>query len=690
MKYTPAELSALLSKELRQALGSPGSEIAALRLRNLQYYKAEAEGELAAPEIADRSSLVATDVADTVEWILPGLLRPFVTSQDALQARARKPEYAEGAQQVADYLRWLFWKQNRGFHLLAQWFKDALIQKVGFLKIGTVEIEEDAEENYEGLNEAQMLILSQDKEGKIIGQESFPGPEGILYNATFKRTTKKRKAQVKPVPPEEMRVHPRSRYGEPVLFAAHVFYKTKQDLEADGYDLSQASSDAGWNMEEIERVSTQTPWFYDSSDGEMAQYRFSECYIKLDQDEDGVAEWLKVGLIGETVATLNGKDDIEKVDDHPFEWFCPVPMPHTFFGLCPADQAIEPQRFRTSLIRSCADNVYLSVNKRVGVVEGEVEIDDVLNNRPGGIVRMKHANSIFPLEQNGLDAGAWQMVEWAEQWREDRTGFSKQTQGINPDIFNATKGGTQILTDRADMRIELMARNASDAVERMFAKLLKTVSLYQNTPELAELQKGAWQTVDPRDWHKQYEIELEVGLGTGDKDKQVAFLGTMLPVFEKLVAGGVIDPSGALKATKDMMDFGGLPNPEQYLVPAQPKPPQPTDAQVKAQSDLALEQARGQVQKDVAQFRTQAEIAQSEGMQRGEVAKFQAEAQIKNADRVADRDMQLTIEREKMASNERIEQMKAASAERIEGARIAAAQLAARNPMAQERANFNS
>jgi len=690
MKYTPSELSAMLSKELRQALGSPGSEIAQIRLRNLQYYKATAEGELAAPEIADRSSLVATDVADTVEWMLPGLLRPFVTSQDALQARARKPEFAEGAKQVEDYLRWLFWKKNRGFHILAQWFKDALIQKVGFVKISTVDVEEDTEENYEGLSEQQMVALSNDKEGKIIGQEMVQGLFGPVYNATFKRTTKTRKATIKPCPPEEIRVHPRARWGEPVQFIAHVFYKTKQDLEADGYDLSNASSDMGWNMEEIERVSTQTPWFYDQSDGEMGQYRFSECYIRLDQDEDGVAEWLKIGLIGETVATLNGKDDIEKVDDHPFEWFCPSPMPHTFFGLCPADQAIEPQRFRTSLLRSCADNVYLSVNKRMGIVEGDVEVDDVLNNRPGGIIRMKNANALVPIEQNGLDAGAWQMIEWAERWREDRTGFSKQTQGIDPDIFNATKGGTEILTGRADMRVELIARHASDAVERMFVKLLKVVSLYQNTPKLAELQKGAWATIDPRDWHKQYEIELEVGLGTGDKDKQVAFLGGMLPVFEKLAMNSVIDPAGALQAAKNMMEFAGLPNPEQYLPPAQPKQPQPSPDEIKAQSAERLAQINGQMQKDVAAFQTQAEMAQAERAQHGEIAKFQAEAQIKDADRVADREMQLVIARENNASAERIKAAELASAEKIEGARIAAAQLAAQNPLTQERANFNA
>lgn len=716
-KYSDSELAAILSKELRQSLGSPGSEIAMLRLRNLQYYKAEAEGELAAPEITDRSSIVSTDVADTINWMLPGLLRPFVTSQEALQASAKKPQFSEGAKACQEYLRLLFWKRNKGYNVLRQWFMDAMIQKVGFLKVSWVETEEDAEENYEGLNAQQMQMLMADPEGKVIAAtprtvDLGDGPMEV-YDATFKRTAKVGKCIVAPCPPEEMRIHPRARYGQPVPFIAHVFPRSRQDLEADGYDLTNVNADEGWSMEQIERVATQTPWFYDSSDGEMQQYKFAECYIRLDDDEDGIAEWLKVGMIGETIAILNGKPDRQKVDDDPFVYFCPSPMPHQFFGNCPADWAIEPQRFRTSLLRSCADNVYLSVNQRTGVVEGQVNLDDLLNSRPGGIVRMKNPNAMVPIQQNGLDASAWQMVEWAEMWREDRTGFSKQTQGINPDIFDATKGGTQILTDRADQRVELMAREGSFSVERLFNKMLKCVSLYQNTPETAELSKGAWQTIDPRDWHKQYELELDVGLGTGSKEKQALFLGQLLNIQKELVVGGVIDPQGAVLAARNMTEFSGLPNPEQYFPPAQPKPPQPNPEEIKAQAAMQLAQAKGQSDAQLAQiagqitvqvesakaqatmqvakYQTEQEIQQAATAQAGEIQKFQAEAQIKNADKMAERELTLLIERERCASAERIAAAEIASKERIEGAKIQAAQIAAENASkVEERVNVSA
>ena len=635
-KYSDPELSAMLGKELRQALGSPGSEIAQLRLRNLQYFKATAEGELAAPEITDRSSLVATDVADTVEWMLPSLLRVFATSQDAMNCTAKKPQYADGAKMASEYLRWLFWKKNRGFHTLYQWFKDALIQKVGFLKVSWEEIEEDAEESYHGLTAEQANDLLEDDGVKAISQaerqimvhdEMSEQPMPLtVYDITIKRTSKTGKCVVKPCPPEEIRIHPRARYGEEFPFVAHVFYKSRQDLEADGYDLTNVGSDQGWSMEQIERVSTQTPWFYDQSDGEMQQYRVSECYIKLDQDGDGIAEWLKVTMIGETVM------DQEKVDEHPFVFFCPAPMPHTFFGQCPADWAIEPQRLRTSLLRSMLDNIYLSVNQRTGVVEGQVNLDDLLNSRPGGIVRMQNAGALVPIVQNGLDPAAWNMVEWAEQWRESRTGFTRQSNGLNPDALqNSQVGsmGVNQMAERADQRIELIARMAAEAVERLFRKLLRCVSMYQNIPEMVEVN-GTWGEIDPRDWHKQFDIEINVGLGVGSKEKQAALLGQLLGVQKEMIIGGLIDPQGSVLAAKHMAEFSGLPQPEQYFPAPQPKQPQPSPEEIKGHVQMQVEQMKAQLKaqsdSEKAQLSAQVEQAKQEAQQAQEQAQNELEA----------------------------------------------------------------
>jgi hypothetical protein len=682
-KYSDSELSALLDKELRQSLGSPTSEIAHLRLRNLQYYKADATGELAPPSIPDRSQIVATDVADTVNWMLPSLVRVFAASPDAVECVPTHPRFAPQAKLASEYMRHCFWKKNSGFSVVNGWFKDALIQKVGFVKVFWEESTQDIEESYDDLLPEQVeMILAEGDEVEVIEQEAHTelveGQPVEMYDIRIKRAKKDDKCIVLNVPPEEMRLHPRARYGEEPLFVAQQFYRTRGELEADGYDLTNVSTEDGWHIEEIERANTQTPFFYDSSDGELQRYRVSECYIKLDQDSDGIPEWLRVLMIGKTIL------EQEKVPDHPFVWFCPDPLPHTFFGQCPADFAIEPQRLRTSLMRALLDNVYLSVNQRTQVIEGQVNLDDLLMSRPGGIVRTKMAGAMTPVPQNGLDPSAWQMVEWAEQWRETRTGYTRYSQGLSPDALNPTATGVNIITEKADQRVELIARVAAESVKQLFAKMLACMCRYQEVEEVVELM-GQWTPIDPREWSDGYQIEVTAGLGTGSKDKKAMVMQQVMQMQAPLVQGGVIPPQAAILAARKFLDAAGVQGAEELFPDAQPPQPQANpeamkmqaeqakhQAQMQAdamakQADMQLERDRMQMQAQVDSHRQQVESEQKnlEQSQQLQLEKYKADRQ---AEVEASR---LEFERWKaqLASDTQIylEQLKQAQAAPIQG-----------------------
>lgn len=612
-KYSDSELSAILDKELRQSLGAPTSEVAALRLRNLQYYKAVAEGELAPPAIPDRSSIVASDVADTVEWMLPSLIRVFAASPDAVECTPTAPRFEPQAKLASEYMRHCFWKKNDGFSVLNAWFRDALIQKVGFLKVYWEESSRDVEESYDDLMPEQVEHLLNEQGVEAIEKESHvelvEGQPIELFDVKVKRTKNEDRCVVKCVAPEEMRIHPRARYGDEPLFVAQQFYRTRGELEADGYDLTNVSTEDGWHIEEIERANTQTPFFYDASDGELQRYRVSECYIKLDQDKDGIPEWVRVLMIGKTIL------EQEKVPDHPFVWFCPIPLPHTFFGLCPADQAIEPQRLRTSLMRALLDNVYLSVNQRTAVVEGQVNLDDLLLSRPGGIVRTKMQGAMTPVPQNGLDPSAWQMVEWAEQWRETRTGYTRYSQGLSPDALNPTATGVSLIAEKADQRTELIARVAAESVRVLFTKMLACMCRYQEVADVVDLM-GQWIPIDPREWDEGYQITVNAGLGTGSKDKKAQVLQMVMQMQAPLAQAGVIPPQAVITAARKFVDAAGLMGAEELFPDAQP-PQQP-------QQDPKIAQAQMQMQHDAAKAQAQ----------------MQADMQAKQAD--------LQLERERM------------------------------------------
>jgi hypothetical protein len=267
---------------------------------------------------------------------------------------------------------------------------------------------------------------------------------------------------------------------------------------------------------------------------------------------------------------------------------------------------------RLDLLRGLMDNVYLSVNQRTQVVEGRVNLDDLTNNRPGGVVRVKDLTSMAPIQQAGLDQGAWQMVEWGEQWRERRTGHTRYSQGMSPDALNPTATGVNIITEKADQRVELIARVAAVSVERMFRKMLKCMGRYQTAPELVELM-GKWVHVDPREWAEGYEVELDVGLGTGSKDKKAIALQTILGMQQPLAQGGVLPSKAVIETGRRFAEAVGLGDPELYFPDPQPQqPPQPPPQIQAKKMELDADAQKFQAQNGIDAQKAQAAAAEAE------------------------------------------------------------------------------
>jgi hypothetical protein len=431
--------------------------------------------------------------------------------------------------------------------------------------------------------------------------------EVMVYDITIQRTNSVGRCVVETIAPEYMRVHRRAKYGKPPPFIAEVRPAFKYELEEEGFDLTNVGDGLPWSsMEESERQQMQGGDQFGDDTGEFSLYERADVYIKLDQDMDGVAEWRHVIMVGDKVMSD------EKADDHPYVELCPNPEPHVFFGQCPADFAIEPQRLNTSLLRGLMDNVYLAVNQRTQVIDGQVNLDDLTNSRPGGVVRVKNLNAMAPIVQSPLDPGAWKMVEWGEQWRERRTGHTRYSQGMSPDALNPTATGVNIITEKADQRVELIARVAAASVERMFRKMLKCMGRYQNMPEVVELL-GQWVEVDPREWAEGYEVEVDVGLGTGSKDKKAVALQTINGMQQPLLQQGIISPQAVIESGRGFVDALGLGEPEKYFPDAMPpQPPQPPLPLLIEQEKIKADQQKFQAQTGNEQQKAQAAASEAD------------------------------------------------------------------------------
>lgn len=633
-KMPDSELETIVCEALKTSLGAPDSDVGRARLRNLEYYNAEATGELAPPEVEDRSDFVATDVADTVEWMLPQLMRIFVSSDDAVEFEARSPEQEQAAKLATGYVNHLFYVRNSGVEVIYDWFKDALLQKVGFLKVWVEEEAEDSKQTFEGITEEQLVMLLND--GWTPDGDPQVDEAGTL-TITVGKEEHRKCIKVAACAPHEIRVDANARWGGEPAFIAHVFRKRRFELEEEGYDLTDLGHGSEPDdSEALEMLGNTGDSNYAEPHESHALFEVAEGYIQLDRDGDGIAEWLKVCLVEDKLGIVDGEPAIEQVDGHPFVWICPIPRPHAFFGDCPADMAIQPQKLRTNVVRAIQDNLYLTVNQRTYInTNANVNIADWLDNRPGGVVRGEGAASdaIQPLPQPSLGAPAYQFNEWLEGWKENRTGFTRYSQGTDANSLNKTATGVNIITQKADMRMELIARFFAVGMKQLFAKMLKLAVQHQQAEEMVKIG-GQWVAVNPSEWRDQFGVRIKVGLGTGSKEQQAARIMGLVQIMQMGAAAGVVQPKHLAEAIRLYVEANEFKQPERFVDP-EPSgmPPNP-----QAFQQMQQEQ-QGQLQKMQQQME---QLAQENGGLKAEKAAKEGDLAMKGAElQLKDRELSL-------------------------------------------------
>lgn len=631
-KLTDEHIESVARQALATSLGAPDSDVSRYRERNLDFYNAEPVGELAPPEIEDRSDFVATDVADTVDGMLPQLMRMFVGSDDAVTFEGQGQPGAEAQAKLATaYVNHLFYVRNDGVGIIHDWFKDALLQKVGFVQVWAEEESDDAKQKYEGQTPEQLAMLLQE------GWEPAGDPEvddNGLLTFTVVKEGKRTCIKVQAIAPSEMRVDSNARWGAEPGMIGRQFHRPRYELEQEGYDLSNVSGGGVIEAETamIAELGETDDFSYSNPFESHELFEYAELYVKLDRDGDGVAEWLKVCLVGGKLGIYqNGETAIEQADDHPYCWICPIPRAHAFFGDCPADRAIQPQRLRTRTIRAIEDNMLLTVNGRLYVnTAAQVNIDDVLDNRAGGVIRGQGpaGDAVQPIVQPSLGAPAYQFNEYIASWAENRTGFNRYSAGTDQNALNKTARGTELLTAKADMRMELMARFFAVGMKQLFAKMLKLAIQHQNVPEMVAIN-GQFVPINPSEFRNQFNVKINVGLGNGSKEQQMArimAIGQLM--LGPGVQSGVVQPKHVSELIRLAVESNEFKNPERFVDPEPTgMPPNPQAFQ---QMQQAHEEQLGKMQEELQRLAQENEALKSEKASKaGDIALKGAELQLK-------------------------------------------------------------
>ena len=612
------ELQGILKSELddaRDYIEQVGED----RAEATEYYLGDAPNG----QSSMQSEYVSTDVRDSVLFMLPSIMRTFFGTNKIVEFVPRNAEDIPLATQQTDYINYIIQQKNPGFKVMYDVFKDALIRKTGFVKAywddsitaSTHEYTEVSPEGYQALMldpdveivkekaEMQSIMIINPETGEEVTQES-----PVSYDLTIRRVKGKNQVCIESIPPEEVLISRYARDLHSSPYVAHRMIKTVSDLVAMGYDKDDMEQYAGSgnliDAETFEEEEARNPYsdgiFDVRNDAGQKNVLYVEHYLFYDLDGDGIDERIRVCTVGNGLNIVN----TAQWDDLPITLFCPDPEPHTSIGSCPADYLKPIQAAKSQIMRDTLDSLGHAIFPRMGVVEGQVNIDDVLNTDIGQPIRMRAPGMVQPFAVPFVGKEAFPVLSYLDEAKENRTGVSKASAGLNADALQSSSASAVAATmSGAQGRVELICRHFADGMKDLFKLVNSLVVKHQDQPDMVRLN-NEFVPIDPRYWDSDKDLVVNVAISkTSDAEKQAVLMQVAQKQEQILQQLGVNNPLVSLQQYSNtlskLIEQAGFKDTKSFInsevPPIPPQQPQPTPQDMLAQAEM--EKARVSAQK---------------------------------------------------------------------------------------------
>ena len=656
-KMDDDRLKALLSQEISSALTYDDTELSQKRSKALEYYRGEMSDT---PAMTGRSSVVSKDVADTIGWMLPGIIRVFTASDRMAIYEPEKPDDEEFAKQATDYVNYVFMKDNPGYRIMWDSTHDSLLLGNGIVKHWWDDQEECEYTEHSGLSEEQIAMLMQEQGVEIVAQKQgepqiimAPSPTGQMmempietFDVKVKRVKSTGRLKVECIEPEDFLLDREATQIENARFCAHRQDKSRSDLIEMGFDRElveglPADRFSSIREERLSRDEGASSSFRNVGDDSMLLIELFECYVKADVDGDGVAETVRAfyagaGGTGELLDWEVWEDDV------PFSDIPCEPIPHRWDARSMFDDTSDIQRVKTVITRQFLDNTYWVNNPMNTAEENSVTNPETLRSPRFGATVYHKKGSLppAPMAVPYIGDKALLALQHFDQVREMRTGVSRSTMALDPEALqNQTATAANNTKDAAYSQIELIARNQAElGWRRVFRQLLKLIVKHQDRPRTIRL-RDEWVEMDPRSWNANMDATINIGLGTGSRDRDMAMLNTILNVqiamTDRLAQGGFsaqaleMVPKINMTAIK-LAESAGIKNPDQFYLDIKPEMLEQMKQEAANRPDpvMMAEKMKAETQLTIAQQQAQIDAAMKDKELEAKGQEFVAKSQM--------------------------------------------------------------
>jgi hypothetical protein len=610
---TESELSSLVESAIKTSVGYYDSKLSNERKEVIDYYHGTKPNQFH----LGSSKYISMDVYDAVESMKAVLLETFAAGNQIVRFAPQGEDDVQLAQVATDYCDYVVFRQNPGYEIFSTVITDGLLARVGIAKVYWDTNIEMAEEEFSSLTDDELdtIYASDDFEDVEANRDE----DTFLWSGTVTRKVNRSQVKIAPVPPEEFLVTPQATSLQDAQFVAHRTRKTLSELIKEGYDEKlvekiSANDDTELTMDpevlaRFEQIGADRLNLNGELQTQTREVIVYECYVYIDMEGDGIAKLYKVTKAGSVIL------DYERVDRKPFVHFTPLPIPHSFYGSNYAYKVIPTQNARTALVRGIIDHTMITNNPRMMVVKGSLSNPkELIENRLGGIVNVTRADGLAPLPQSSLNPFVFQTVQLLDEDKEEATGVSKLSQGLNKDAVSKQNSQAMVenLVSLSMQREKILARNfAYQFLTQLYLEVYRLVTANEREEKVLQIA-GNFTRMYPSTWDERADVTVEMKLGYGESEAEAnKFLAFHQMMSQDPQMAPMYQAQNKYNVIRTILDKSGIKNTNDFITPPDQIPPPQPDPMAMKQMELQERQVAAQeasVQTQTLKVQTNAEM----------------------------------------------------------------------------------
>ncbi|MCZ7502026.1 portal protein [Agrobacterium sp. ST15.13.015] len=649
------------------------------RIRAMEYFDGIMKD---VPAEDGRSKVVSRDVRAAIKKVVPSVVRTILGNDKIVEYEPMKEGDEAGANQATDFVNYVVFPESGGRAAVEDAISDALKLRNGIIKWWCDKRIHVCYSTHSGLDDMSFAQLVESDEVEVLEhtarEEIVDTPEGqvpiTVHDCRIKRMSEERRNKLGAIPLENWLIHPDAIGIEDAPLCGENTRLRRSDLVAMGYDREIVDAlplVGNGDLEQDEEEDTRRRDVFQRDEIQataMQEIEYYDLLVRVDYDNDGIAELRRIVFAG----GLTSKSLLENEpwDEPNYADIVAERRPHQWEGTSVTDDVAEIQKIKTVLLRQTIDNLYWQNNLQPVVQEGAITNPESVTAPQFGLpIRVKTGTDVrTAVNYNVVPMVAdksFAMLEYLDGEVTDRTGISDASSGMAPDALqNMTAKASAMIEQAGIGQTEMMVRTIAEGLKRVFKGLLKLTIQHQDKPRTIRL-RNEWVTVDPKTWNADMDATVNTGLGAGTRERDMMMMGLIISLQEKLLdAFGpdnpYVSPDNLYNGIAKQAEAAGLKSPDLYFTKPDAEEVkqkiaasqnQPSPEQIKAQTDIALEEKKGQQRLAETEAKLVADASKEREQRDADL--IVKEKELENE--ITIKAMEIEWEREKQARTEAIE-----------------------------------